>query len=109
MRLVLEDIHGNSKVSYLGGWTLQGKQITISPKSYTEGRESFTELYDFFTQKLGPSVDIHTLETLKPRILTAWTYQLDSKYDSHRFFVKDQKDLVLFLLTYGEHLTSWSR
>lgn len=109
MRLVLEDIHGNSKVAYLGGWLIQGKQITISPRSYSEGRETFTELYDFFTQALGPSVDIHTLDTLKPCIITSWTYQLDSKYGSHRFFIKDQENLTLFLLKYSNQLTGWAR
>ena len=109
MKLVLEDIHGNSKVSYLGGWSLLGKRITISSRSYNASREDFAELYNFFTQFLGHSVDIQTLDTLKPRPPVTWTYQIESKYGDHHFFVKDQKDLTLFLLKYSEHLTGWSR
>lgn len=109
MELVLEDIHGNSKVSSLGGWSLQGKQITVLARSYSASREGFTELYNFFSQALGHSVDVHTLETLKLRLPVAWTYQIDSKYSNHRFFVKDKTDLTLFLLKYGERLTSWTR
>ena len=108
MRLHVENIHGNSKVADLGGW-LWGRQIIISPKSYREGREHFSELYNFFTQTLGPSIDIQTLETLYPQPRLSWTYQIESKFGNHRFFVKESKDLDWFLLKYSDKLTSQLR
>jgi hypothetical protein len=105
---MLEDIHGNSKPAKLGGW-LWGKRITISPNSYDEGRKNFTELHDFFTQSFGPGIDIQTLETLNPRPLCNWIYQIESKYGNHRFFVKERKDLDWFLLKYNDKLNNWSR
>jgi hypothetical protein len=108
MRLILEGIHGNSKVADLGGWYMGGKQIVICPVSHREGREHFSELYNFFTQALGPSIDIQTLETLTLRPPVTWCYQVDNKGAQHRFFVKNQKDLDWFLLKYSNKLTRWS-
>jgi len=109
MKLVLEEIHGNSKVSDMGGWILQGRQITVSPKLYGESRDHFSELFNFFTETLGHSVDIHTLETLNPRPATIWTYQIESKYGNHRFFIKNRADLDWFLLKYSHTLDRWSK
>lgn len=108
MRLIVENIHGNSKVSELGGW-LWGRQIMIVPRSHREGQEYFTELYNFFTHSLGPSVDVQTLNTLYPQPQAKWCYQLEPKYSNHRFFVKDAKDLSWFHLKYSQDQACQSR
>jgi hypothetical protein len=106
MRLVLESVHGNSKVASLNEGYIWGKQITISPRNYKEGREHFTELFNFFTTTLGGSFDIQTTETIYPHPRAKWTYQIEPKYGNHKFFVKDKKDLDWFLLKYSHFLTN---
>ena len=107
MKLILEHIHGNSTVSELGGWVC-GKQITITHSSHWNARDHFSELYSFFCESLGPSVDVQTLKTLRPCPHTSWTYQIDSRYSQHRFFVREQKNLDWFLLKYSDKLTCWA-
>ena len=107
MKLILENIHGNSTVSELGDW-LWGKQITIVPNTHGDARDHFSELYCFFCESLGPSVDIQTLKTLRLRPHTSWTYQIESRYSQHRFFVKDHENLDWFLIKYSDKLTRWA-
>lgn len=110
MRLILECIHGNSKVFDSNGkWYWRGRQITILPKSHSESVEQFSELYNFFTQSLGPSFDTHTIEVLHPVPTVRWTYQLDPNGYQHRFFIKHAEDLDWFQLKYSHCLTKWSR
>jgi len=105
VKLILEDVHGNLKAadSYLFG-----KRITVVTGSWYDNRVSFTELHSFFTQALGPTLDIDTEQVLYPRPKQIWTYQLDHKHGQHRFFVKDRKCLDWFLLKYSDVLTRWS-
>lgn len=106
MQLILDDIRANSKA-----WDAyySGKRITIVTGSWFQNRESFTELHNFFTQSLGPTLDLDAEQLMYPKIKQVWTYQIDNKHGQHRFFVKSKEHLDWFLLKYSDTLTRWAR
>lgn len=102
MKLVVEDIHGNSKAS--GKYK---KQITFGSTGWRDNKKFFAELYGFFSSTYGQSVDIDTQDLLN--LKQSWSYQLDAKRYQHRFFISNSEQMSFFLLKYSDRLTSWSR
>jgi hypothetical protein len=100
MKLVVEHIHGNSKAS--GKYR---KQITIASSGWSDNKKFFAELYGFFITTYGHSVDIDTQDLLN--LKQSWSYQLETKYYQHRFFISSREQELFFLLKYGDKLTSW--
>jgi hypothetical protein len=105
MKFVIEHINGNHKAS-----RRFRRQLTLTANSYNQGREDFTELFNFLTSSFGPSLDINTLDTLKTSDFTKavqWSWVIEPRYDQHRFFFRDDKQLAFIKLKYGQCETHW--
>lgn len=102
MTLVIEDIHGNSKA-----FRKYKKQISIASTRWSDNKKFFAELYSFFSNTYGQSVDIDTQDLLN--LKQSWSYQLGPKYNQHRFFISNTEQVSFFMLKYSDKLTSWSQ
>lgn len=103
MEFIIDPIHGSSKA-----FRKYYRQINVVTGSQYENIETFRKVFEFMTQTYGPAQDIHLDELLNLQQL--WTFQLEPKYQMHKFFIKTKEQHSFFILKFGEaKFRRWSR